>query len=499
MRRKSGVLLNVSSLMGEYGIGGFSKNTLTFFETMLDMSFKVWQVLPITTIGLGNSPYSGVSAFAGNYLYIDPDHMPERLLTRDERVSLRYNASQFMVDYEFARYSKRKMLELAFPRLNDADNNAIDLFLKKNQDWVMDYAVYRALKEHFAEKPWYQWDKPYRTRTSAEVAKFEKANTARIRFYIYEQYEFFRQWDIIKKEASLRGIQIFGDMPIYVSLDSVDVWAHPQEFLLDAEGMPTLVAGVPPDYFSADGQLWGNPIYNYEHMKTTKYEWLIKRIEHNLKLYDILRIDHFRGLVDYWAIPASATSARLGSWKKGPGMDLWKEFFKKHPNPPIIAEDLGIIDDKVRTALRETGFYGMRVLQFAFDGDPNNTNLPHNYVQECVAYTGTHDNNTSLGWLYEASVEERERALAYVGFSGGGWGAGGGRCESTKALIKAVIGSVANLAIIPLQDLCGYGADTRLNRPGVPQNNWTYRATLEALNEIDTNYMHNLNSRYGRA
>ena len=496
MVRKAGVLLPISALPGEYGTGDFGRSATFFADFIADLGFKVWQILPICTLGPGNSPYSGGSAFAGNALLIDIVKLPERLLSDAEKDSAKLN-SPYKVDYFGVRNNKLKLLKLAYTRLSEEDFAQINEFAKKHS-WLDDYALYMALRDETGVD-WQEWEKPLRTREKEALAEAKARLKKEIGYYEFEQYLFYTQWAELKKAVNERGIEIFGDMPIYVSYNSPDVWAHPENFLLDKDGKPEKVAGVPPDYFSPDGQLWGNPIYDYKYMERHGFKWLTERILHNLKLYDMLRIDHFRGFYEYWAVPTSAASAKEGSWEKGPQMKLWKELKKIRPDAKIVAEDLGIIDDGVREYLKQTGFPGMRVLQFAFDGTKDNPHLPYNYDKNVVAYTATHDNDTSLGWLYSLPPAARDDVLDYIGVGAFEWGAGGKHCKSTKAMIKAIAASSADTAVFPIQDLTGYGSDTRFNTPGVPEGNWEYRITLSTLEDIDADFIRRTLFRFGRS
>lgn len=500
MIRSSGVLLNISSLPGEYGIGGFSLDAKNFAEYISTMGFHWWQTLPITTIGKGNSPYSGISAFAGNYLYIDPYSLEKGLLTDEELVSRKYNGSIYLTDYDYARKCKRELLQIAFSRISDTILNNIECFRKKNKYWLEDYALYMALYDENNQQPWHKWEDPLKFRHTDALDKAKKRLKNQMLFYYFEQYEFFRQWKQLKFFINNFGVGVFGDIPMYVYYDSIDVWAHSHLFQLGEDLKPSLVAGVPPDYFNSEGQLWGNPLYNYKNMQKDNYEWLIKRITHNLELYDMLRIDHFRGFYKYWAIPADSNTAKNGTWLDGPKMDLWHHLKKHISNPKIIAEDLGIMDEETYNYVKEAGFYGMRVMQFAFDGDCSNIHLPHNYNKECVGYTSTHDNDTTLGWLLNLDNDAtREYALNYVncGISAG-WASGGGSCMATKSFIRTLLASPSELAIIPMQDLCGYGSNTRMNTPGVAEGNWKYRTNYTAMDNVDSSYMRMLNNIYGR-
>ncbi|MBO7156341.1 MAG: 4-alpha-glucanotransferase [Clostridia bacterium] len=494
--RKAGVLLPVFSLMSEYGIGDFGASSKYFVDFIKGIGFKIWQILPITTIGAGNSPYSGVSAFAGNFLFIDLESLPERLLTDEEKASFKIY-SPHKVKYDIVAENKRRALNIAFSRLNEDDLKEIEVFRAKNSFWIDDYALFMALSERFGNE-WLNWEDglKFRQKQALETAKKECAD--RVNYYYFEQYLFFKGWSSLKDYATACGIEIFGDMPIYVSFNSPDVWAHTDIFALDENLVPTEVAGVPPDYFAEEGQLWNNPLYDWEKMKASNYEWFVKRILHSLKLYDILRIDHFRGLCEYWALPKESKTAKVGEWKKGPGMELWDEVYKYVKSPQIVAEDLGIIDDKVVAYLDKTGFPGMRVLQFGFDGNRDNIHLPYNYAKNTFAYTATHDNDTSLGWIYALGAETRSGVLDFLEIDEHVWGIGGRDCITTKAMAKMVLSSSANVAIIPLQDLTGYGTDTRINTPGEPDGNWEYRITLSTLEDINTSYYSYMISKYGR-
>lgn len=496
MERCAGVLLNVSSLPGKYGIGGFSCNAEFFLNEFAGMGFRLWQTLPITSLGMGNSPYSGISAYAGNALYIDPERL-DGLLTKEELAEAEYKGGIYLTDYDFAREAKGKLTRLAYSRRTaEIEKNVAD-FAKENP-WVVDYAAFMVLKRKNDGKCWTEWGE-YAEYSPALVEKICEEYAEETGYYLFEQYYFFKQWHHIRKYANDLGIKVFGDLPIYVSFDSVDVWANTPCFKLDKNHKPTEVAGVPPDYFAKDGQLWGNPLYDYAYMAKTGFKWWTDRIKHAHKLYDVVRIDHFRGLYEYWAVPAEAATAKEGKWRKGPQKKLFEILKKEVPDVEIIAEDLGIIDEKVEKFLEETGFYGMRVMQFGFDGDKKNKHLPHNYVKECVAYTATHDNDTTLGWLLSLDGNAFGDAMNYVDCSTEyGWADGAGNCRATKAFVRAIMASVADVAIVPMQDLCGYGSDTRMNTPGQPSGCWRYRTNYSALNDVDHAFVRRMITTYGR-
>lgn len=494
--RKAGVMINVSSLPGHYGIGGFGRDTEEFIVDMASMGFKIWQTLPITTLGWGNSPYSGISSFAGNYLYIDLERVP--FLSHDEIKEAQYQGDIYLTNYDYAKQTKAKYLRLAYARRDAAMQGSVDQFKEKNKNWLIDYAVFKTLKDRFSEQCWSEWGE-YSKYSSELVENVVKNEYDSVNYYYFEQFLFYNQWESIKEVAHRCGVQIFGDLPIYVSYDSVDVWANISLFQIDKNFSPTRVAGVPPDYFAKDGQLWGNPLYDYKAMAKDNYKWWVDRIAHSLALYDILRIDHFRGLYNYWSVDAKETTAVNGKWEKGPRDAIFKALKKVVPKPNIIAEDLGLIDEEIEDFVKESGFYGMRVMQFGFDGDVKNKHLPHNYEKECVAYTGTHDNDTTLGWLLSLEQATLEHALRYVNCDlSYGWASGGGQCIATKAFVRMLFASSANIAIVPMQDLCGYGSDTRMNTPGQAENCWRYRTNYGAINNIDRDFVRTAIKLFGR-
>ncbi len=498
MKRKAGVLLNVSSFPGPYGIGSFSTDAERVIEEFAMMGFKLWQTLPITAIGAGNSPYSGRSSFAGNYLYIDPERI-SHLLAREDIEEAKYGGGIYLTDYDFAMERKREALEKAYLNIGEEEKAGMEKCLEDNAYWLSDYAAFMCLKEKNGGKSWIDWQAGEKIYSKKVVEKAKKEMSDRYWFYVFEQYVFFSQWEKIKAHANGYGIEVFGDLPIYVNYDSADVWAHTEDFQLDEDLRCKKVAGVPPDYFSEDGQLWGNPLYDYDRMKKDGYSWWVERLTHALKLYDIVRIDHFRGLYKYWTVDAGAETARDGEWADGPDVGIFEALGKKIKNPKIIAEDLGIIDDEVQDFLDRSGFYGMRVMQFAFDGTGDNRHLPHNYVPHCVAYTSTHDNDTTLGWLLSTDEASRNQAFEYTDCDGGyGWASGAGSCRATKAFIRSLIGSCADIAIVPLQDLCGYGSDTRMNTPGIGEDCWRYRTNYVALSCIDHEFIRKIIRTYGR-
>ena len=499
IERSSGVLLNISSLPGEFGIGGFSGDCVEFAMRIADMGFSWWQILPLTTIGAGNSPYSGASAFAINYLYVDPYGLCEKgLIGYDELGRFRYDGSPYQVDYDHVLTSKRELLRLAYGRIGDDIRAAMEAFLSDNREWLLDYAVYMSICDRHNGASWTHWEDCYKYYDAKVVSEYYRDNKEAVDFYVFEQYILQTQWNDIRRRVQEVGIRFIGDIPMYVGYESVDVWSNPSQFLLDERLKPTKVAGVPPDAFAAHGQLWGNPIYDVGHMAEDGYKWWMNRLKRCFAMYDCLRIDHFRGLYSYWACEPDAETAENGQWYDGLGdrfVECIKATFGSDVN--IIAEDLGQIDDEVRAFLHRSGFPGMKVLQFGFP-EYDSLHQPHNYQENSVAYTGTHDNDTTLAWLYSLNDRERNMALNYCGYYGYEWGRGGRDCQSVHACIRAVLSSVARLAVIPIQDLCGFGGDTRMNVPGVPDGNWRFRMTYDAFYDADRDYYLSMNELYCR-
>ena len=477
LKRAAGVLLNISSLPSQFGIGGFGKEIELMCEFLKRGGFTYWQILPITTIGMGNSPYSSESAFAINSLYIDPYKLLEDgLVTKHDVDNAKYKGEPWQVDYDNVKKLKGNLLKIAF---NNAKDINLDKFIKKSP-WVKAYAEFKTLKELNNEKAWYEWDIKLKDREEDCISRIIKNNKNTYMYYVFEQYICQKQWNEARVLCKKYGIKIIGDMPMYVSLDSSDVWGDRKQFLLNKKGSPKKVAGVPPDYFSEDGQLWGNPLYDYNYMREDGFKWWMSRVDQMMNVYDILRIDHFRAFSQYWAVDANAKTAKEGKWCKGAGMDLFNLIYTKYSKDRFIAEDLGIIDNKVRKLLKETGLPCMRVFQFGFDSDES-IHLPKNYTENTVGYTATHDNNTTLGWLYELDDNTRRKVLHLIDCDYSVWGIGSYENVSVKKCIKNVLDSKCFLAIIPFQDLCGFGSDCRMNTPGVAEDNWKYRIIKEQM------------------
>ena len=489
--RESGILMPVSSLPGPYGIGCFGKAAFQFVDFLSAAGQTIWQLLPLSPTGYGDSPYQSCSAFAGNPYFVDLETLEkEGLLTAADLKAESWGKDPLEVDYGTLYVSRFAVLRKAYAawRSQCAGLHGCAYyypddyyaFTLANEDWLEDYALYMALKVANKMKNWVEWDAPYRRRDKAALAAFAAANEEEIGFWKFVQYKFSVQWQAVKTYANEKGVQILGDIPIYVSADSVDAWVGGKLFELDADGRFARVAGCPPDYFSADGQLWGNPLYDWAYHKKTGYAWWVRRVRHALGIYDLLRIDHFRGFDTYWAIPADSATARTGKWENGPGMELFDALEAALGKLPIIAEDLGELFPSVRKLLADSTFPGMKVLQFAFSGGDNEY-LPHNHVKNGVVYPGTHDNTTLTDWWENgASEKEKATAAAYLHLT---------PCKPTAkevaavktaaartALLRAALGSVADRAIIPMYDWLGLGAEAHLNTPGKLGGNWAWRA-----------------------
>lgn len=494
-QRSSGVLMSISAIPSEYGVGVFGEDCIEFARKIKEMGFSHWQVLPFTPLDYANSPYGSDSAFAGNELYISPKMMVDAgFVTEKEAESNKYNGSPYIADYAFAREKREELMRLAYSRLGIGFRVRLDDFMEDND--LFAHCMYRALKAANGGKKFWEWEKGV---SYQDACQLTDEFTDEIRYHAFVQYLFDTQWQETKKQINALGIKIIGDMPIYVSRDSADVWAKPELFDIDKETYePARVAGCPPDYFSEDGQLWGNPLYDWKYHKEQGFKWWIKRIKRQFELYDMLRIDHFRAFASYWAVDGKAKTARDGVWKKGPNMALFKAVKAELGDVPIIAEDLGVFGNDVVRLLEKSGFPGMRIIQFGFVPDDDSTHLPHNYPVNCIAYTGTHDNNTLLGWLWEATESERSFALDYCGFDHGDWGKGGYDAPACRKIIETVWRSNAFLAIIPFQDMCGFGSDARINVPGDDSGKWRFRTTFETVNSIDSSYFNKINSLFRR-
>ena len=417
MKRSCGILMPISSLPSPHGIGTLGAEARKFVDFLADAGQSWWQILPVGPTSYGDSPYQSFSAYAGNPYFVDLDLLCEDgLLTPAEVNSVNWGTDPAKVDYSAIYNSRFPLLHLAMERGWERDADKVAAFSEENASWLPDYALFMAVKRHFGMQSWTEWpDEDIRLRRPEAVARYQEELADDIRLFTYIQYLFFRQWEDLRSYAHEKGIGIIGDLPIYVAMDSADVWADPRAFQLDERNVPAEVAGVPPDYFTADGQLWGNPLYDWDAMKADGYTWWIRRIAGASRLYDILRIDHFRGLESYWAVPYGETTAKIGRWVKGPGMDLIGVLTEKFPNIQFIAEDLGYLTPEVRQLLEDSGLPGMKVLEFAFDSREAANYLPHTYPRHCVCYAGTHDNATLMGWKDEAAPADIAMARQYLG------------------------------------------------------------------------------------
>lgn len=494
MKRSAGILLSISSLPSKYGIGCFSEEAYRFVDLLKASGQTYWQILPLGPTGYGDSPYQSFSAFAGNPYYIDLDELVKTGLLTEKECAASGTAEVEDVCYSDIFEKRYPLLRKAYRNSSIRSDKAFADFCSSTP-WLSDYALFMALKNHFDGAAWTEWDADIRLRSPEAIAAYEEKLHDEIGFYEFIQYHFFRQWNALKEYANENGIQIIGDIPIYAAFDSADVWASPELFQLDKDNLPLAVAGCPPDGFAADGQLWGNPLYDWEYHKKTGYDWWIKRLEHCFKLYDVVRIDHFRGFDEYYSIPYGDETAAGGHWEKGPGIELFNAVEKALGRKDVIAEDLGFMTDTVRELVKESGFPNMKVLEFAFDSRDTgcrNDYLPHNYTENCVAYTGTHDNQTIASWFETISDEEREAAREYL-------------CdrytpdnELYRVFISLIMRSRADVCIIPMQDWLGLDDDSRMNEPSTVGENWKWRVKPEQLSDALSKEIYNMTSVYGR-
>lgn len=486
--RKSGILMHISSLPGPFGIGTMGKTAYEFVDFLCAAGQSYWQILPLSPTGYGDSPYQSFSAFAGNQYLIDPELLRQQgLLTGEELASFDWGGDD-RVDYGKLYQQREKLLRLAFERF--APDDAYHAFLC-NSPWIGDYALFMALKARFSGQSWHNWPLPLMMHTRVALDAYVRELETDIRFRYFVQYQFHRQWHALKKYANDRGIRIVGDVPIYVPLDSADVWANPELFLLDENRRPQMVAGCPPDSFSADGQLWGNPLYDWNKMQQTDYRWWIQRLQAAVQMYDVVRLDHFRGFESYWAIPAGDTTAINGRWMPGPGMDFISAMHEAFPDKTFIAEDLGFVTEEVKQLQLQSGYPGMKVLEFAFDSREEGNYLPHLYPTNSVCYTGTHDNATLKQWFDEADAVDVEYARAYLGLheeEGYVWG-----------MIRGAMSSVSKLCVVQMQDYLQLGGEARMNIPGtLSADNWSWRAKPGFATPALAEKIREITKRYGR-
>ena len=493
MKRSCGILMPISSLPSPHGIGTLGAEARKFVDFLADAGQSWWQILPVGPTSYGDSPYQSFSAYAGNPYFVDLDLLCEDgLLTPAEVNSVNWGTDPAKVDYSAIYNSRFPLLHLAMERGWERDADKVAAFSEENASWLPDYALFMAVKRHFGMQSWTEWpDEDIRLRRPEAVARYQEELADDIRLFTYIQYLFFRQWEDLRSYAHEKGIGIIGDLPIYVAMDSADVWADPRAFQLDERNVPAEVAGVPPDYFTADGQLWGNPLYDWDAMKADGYTWWIPRIAGASRLYDILRIDHFRGLESYWAVPYGETTAKIGRWVKGPGMDLIGVLTEKFPNIQFIAEDLGYLTPEVRQLLEDSGLPGMKVLEFAFDSREAANYLPHTYPRHCVCYAGTHDNATLMGWKDEAAPADIAMARQYLGLNdeeGFHWG-----------VLRGGQSSVADLFVAQMQDYLGLGSEARMNTPGILGGNWQWRMLSGQITDALTARIAGMARLYGRS
>lgn len=501
VQRTSGILLHPTSLPGPYGIGDLGPEAYKFIDFLVAAGQSLWQVLPLGPTGYGDSPYACYSAFAGNTLLVSPEKLiAEGLLDSAPTAS----GSATKVDFGEAHNLKEQILRKAYERYTKTTDTALrsafETFAQQQAHWLEDYALFRALKDAHGGVAWNEWEPALVSRTPSALEHARDELREEIEAHMFYQFLFFRQWFALKSYANARGVKVVGDLPIFVAQDSADVWTNPEQFKLDKNGKPIVVAGVPPDYFSSTGQLWGNPLYNWERMLADGFKWWIERVRATLTVVDIARVDHFRGFAACWEIPGGDKTAERGQWVEAPGRELFTAIRKTLGELPIIAEDLGVITPDVVALREEFGFPGMRILQFGFGGDSKNIDLPHNYVPNVVAYTGTHDNDTTVGWFNSVAGEgstrtaeqiERERTfcLNYLNTKGD---------EIHWDFIRGILASVANTAIIPLQDLLGLGTEARMNLPNSTEGNWSWRFETRALTDQLAVRLKKLTELYGR-
>jgi 4-alpha-glucanotransferase len=496
-KRGAGVLLHITSLPTPYGVGDLGPSAYRFADFLAESGQSFWQVLPLNPTGpvYGNSPYSSTSTFAGNTLLISPDLLLDEGLLLKEEIDSKPEFQDDRCKYEGAMAVKERLLQIAFDRFRRENRHSsfYEEFSSTQGEWLKDYARFVSFKRHHNGRPWCEWPLDIRDRSEEAVAGLDGVCAEAIAQEEFNQYLFFKQWQSLKSYCNQRGIQIIGDIPIYVSQDSSDVWTNPGMFKLDTEKRPIFVAGVPPDYFSATGQRWGNPVYDWDALKATGYSWWLERMSHMLQLFDVVRIDHFRGLVAFWEVPAHENNAVNGHWVQAPVYDFFSHMFKRFFDLPIVAEDLGMITADVREAVERLGFPGMKVLLFAFgEDDPMHIYLPHTYGKNFVVYTGTHDNNTVRGWFErEAGDDGRRRLFRYIGKEVTA-------DEVSWEMIRLALRSVADVAIFPLQDVLGLGQEAQMNKPSIAHGNWEWRFRPEHLTPSIRDRLREITWTYGR-
>ncbi|SCY82674.1 4-alpha-glucanotransferase [Alkaliphilus peptidifermentans] len=491
MKRGSGILMHITSLPSPYGIGTLGKDAYDFVDFLEDAGQKYWQILPIGPTSYGDSPYQSFSSFAGNPFLIDLELLvQDGILKQEDFDYTDFGDNTEKIDYSKIFENKMPILQKAYFKGYERFQREVRAFVEENTEWLDNYSLYMAIKQHFCLKAWKEWDEEIKFRRTDALHYYKNYLKSEIEYWQFIQYLFFKQWNELKDYANKKGIQIIGDIPIYVAEDSVDTWVNSDMFLLDDKKEPIKVAGCPPDAFSKDGQLWGNPLYNWENHEDSGFQWWIDRIEGNMRLYDIIRIDHFRGFESFWTVDNGAQIAATGQWEKGPAMKLFNAIKEKLGEVPIIAEDLGFLTQEVINFKNKTGYPGMKVLQFAFDPREESDYLPHNYEKNCIVYTGTHDNDTVLGWINNTNKDDVEFAIDYLKLNneeGYHWG-----------FIRGAWSSVGDLAIAQMQDFLGLGSNARMNIPSTLGGNWQWRIKKEALTSTLAKQINVLTKLYGR-
>lgn len=489
--RRSGVLLHISSLPSKYGIGTFGKEAYEFVDFLKDSGQCFWQILPIGPTSYGDSPYQSTSTYAGNPYFIDFDLLAEDgLLKIHEYNSFYWGNDDTDIDYSSIYKNRYKVLKLAYKRGWERDIKNVNKFIEDNSYWLLDYSLFMAVKEKFSMKSFTTWDMDIRLRKKEAVDKYKKLLYEDINFHIYVQYLFYNQWQRLKAYANSKNIKIIGDIPIYVAEDSADTWSNPEIFLLDENRIPLKVAGCPPDAFSDDGQLWGNPLYDWDQLKKQDFKWWINRIKGASELYDVVRVDHFRAFASFYAITYGAKNARIGEWKEAYGSELFKRVKKELPNVDIIAEDLGYLTNDVYTLMKEVGYPGMKVLLFGFGDNGNSEFIPYKINENSVAYIGTHDNDTFIGWWENAGEDEKQLAIRYMNLTekeGFNWG-----------IIRTLYGTQSKCTIVQMQDILGLDNSARMNLPSTIGTNWRWRLKKEYLSEKLSDRLYSLTKTFGR-
>jgi 4-alpha-glucanotransferase len=490
--RAAGILLHPTSLPGKFGIGDLGPAAYKFVDQLAAAGQRYWQILPLGPTGYGDSPYASLSAFAGNTLLISPEKLVGDGLAEKAALEGVVNSSE-RVDYGRVTEWKSEVLTNVYRKFAGTSDDDLarefDIFCNEEKSWLDDYSLFRALRQTQNGQPWYEWPLKFKLRDERTIAIAREQLAALIQEQKFYQFLFFRQWQALKQYANDNGILIIGDIPIFVALDSADVWCRRDQFKLETDGSPKVVAGVPPDYFSKTGQLWGNPIYDWQAMQRDGFAWWAQRFRHALRLTDIVRVDHFRGFVAAWEVPGKDQTAENGQWVNVPGRELFSAVKRKLSELPVIAEDLGVMTSEVETLRDSNGFPGMRILQYAFSGDAKNRDLPHNYIADTVAYTGTHDNDTTVGWWKSIGEKERKYCLKYLDAN---------EDEIEWKLIRLLYSTVANIVIVPMQDVLGLDSDSRINTPATSSRNWSWRMTEDAFSDAARNGLKDLAQIFGR-